>query len=95
MPEWSVEERTHYQMYENTTEGTPLSPVMDSPESLAKWLVDNEANAGGGEKASYKGWLRVCVGGFAPSGISVGGGPFVNGVDGVLAFEDDDELAPS
>lgn len=67
MPEWSDAERTHIQMYEDTTEGTPISPVMKTPEELARWLVDNNASAFGGQTASYEGWLRVAQGGFAPS----------------------------
>lgn len=80
MPDWTESERTHYQMYETVTEGTPISPVMDSPESLARWLTDNEANAGAGATASYDGWLRVCKGGYAPSFV-MAGGVFGNGVD--------------
>lgn len=34
MPDWPEAERTHYQMYENTSEGTPISPVMATPEDL-------------------------------------------------------------
>lgn len=28
MPEWAEKEKTHYQMYEICSEGTPISPVM-------------------------------------------------------------------
>lgn len=67
MPEWKPEERTHYQMYEDTTEGTPISPVMESPEALARWLVDNRASVFGmGTQASYEQWLWLCNGGWAP-----------------------------
>src|SRR5262245_47231794 len=69
MPDWPEAERTHFQMYENTTEGTPISPVMDSPESLARWLADNGASAFGGMTADYEAWLRVCRGGYAPSAV--------------------------
>lgn len=82
MPTWKDEERTHYQMYENTSEGTPISPVKDSPESLARWLADNEASAFGNMTADYESWLRVCRGGYAPSAIiSVGG--ITSGVQGM------------
>lgn len=30
-------------------------------------MTDNEASACGDQGASYKGWLRVCRGGYAPS----------------------------
>jgi hypothetical protein len=67
-PVWT-EEPTHYMMYENTTEGTPISPAFATPEELAQWLVDNGASAFGGETASYKGWLATVRGGYAPSAI--------------------------
>lgn len=80
MPEWPESERTHFQMYETTTEGTPISPVMESPEALARWLADNNASAFGGMTASYESWLRVCLGGYAPSAVMVGG-IFTSGVE--------------
>lgn len=67
MPEWTDEHRTHFQMYEDTTEGTPISPVMPDPESLARWLADNNASAFAGQTATYEQWLAVCKGGWAPS----------------------------
>ncbi len=45
MPEWRKGEKTHIQMYENISEGTPISPVMETPEALAQWCVDNEITA--------------------------------------------------
>ncbi len=38
MPNWPTEERTHYQYYEDTSDGTPLSPVFDTAEKVAAWL---------------------------------------------------------
>lgn len=57
MPDWPAEERTHWQLYENTTEGTPLSPVMATPEDLARWLADTAANAGAGMRVDYETWF--------------------------------------
>ena len=45
MPDWPESERTHFQMYETTSEGTPISPPMESQESLTRWLADNNASA--------------------------------------------------
>lgn len=74
MPNWKKEEKTHYQMYENTSEGTPISPPLASSEELAKWLTDNSANAGGGGTATYEQWLKICVdGGRAPTFILTNG----------------------
>jgi hypothetical protein len=67
MPEFPYGSCTHYQMYETCTEGSPISPVMDSPESLARWLADNGASSFGSATSTYEQWLRVCGGGFAPS----------------------------
>lgn len=66
-PEWTDEVRTHFQMYESTSEGTPISPVMETPEELARWLVEHNAPAFAGVTADYEAWLRVAQGGYAPS----------------------------
>lgn len=81
MPDWPDEQRTHLMMYETTSEGTPISPAFETPEELARWLADTGASAFGGSTASYEGWLRVAQGGYAPSAVSVNGGPLVSGVD--------------
>jgi len=68
-PEWPEETRTHLQMYEATSEGTPISPVMKTPEELAHWLVDNNASSFASHTASYEAWLRVANGGYACSAV--------------------------
>lgn len=40
-PDWPKEEITHFQMYEDVTEGTPVSPVFATREELARWLANN------------------------------------------------------
>ena len=78
MPDWPEAERTHLMMYEDTTEGTPISPAFLTPEELARWLVDNGASSFGSSTGSYEGWLAVAQGGWAPSmivtpaGITIG-----------------------
>lgn len=72
-PDWPAEQRTHLMMYEDTSEGTPISPAFATAEELARWLVDNNASAFGNDTASYEGWLRVARGGFACSAIVVNG----------------------
>jgi hypothetical protein len=66
-PDWPEETRTHLMMYEDTSEGTPISPAFETPEELARWLADNKASAFGSETATYEDWLHVCRGGYAPS----------------------------
>lgn len=63
MPNWPAEERTHLMMYEDTSEGTPISPAFATPEELARWLSDNGTSAFGNDTASYEAWLRVARGG--------------------------------
>jgi hypothetical protein len=80
MPVWPAEECTHLMMYENTTEGTPISPSFPTPEQLARWLVANNASAFGLETGNYEGWLCVAKGGYAPSMV-ISGGIAQSGVD--------------
>lgn len=67
MPDWPEAERTHLMMYEDTSEGTPISPAFATPEELARWLTDNGASAFADMTASYERWLAVAKGGWAPS----------------------------
>ncbi len=67
MPDWPVERRTHWQMYEDTTEGTPISPVFETPESLARWLADTGAPAFADMTAAYDQWLAMIQNGSAVS----------------------------
>lgn len=80
MPNWPAEQRTHLMMYEDTSEGTPISPAFETPEELAQWLVDNKASVCGSITGSYEGWLRVARGGWAPSMVASVAG-IVSGVD--------------
>lgn len=80
MPQWPKAKRTHYQMYEDTTEGTPISPVMASPEELARWLADNGASAFAGHTATHEEWLAMIGFGSAPTFGGVVGGEIESGV---------------
>ena len=66
MPNWADAERTHFMMYEDTSEGTPISPAFATPEELARWLADTGASSFGNSTASYETWLAICKGGWAP-----------------------------
>ena len=87
MPSWPEEEKTHYMMYENTSEGTPISPAFGAPEELARWLADTGASAFGRETASYEAWLRVCHGGYAPSCVFISGQGIISGVEALEGEE--------
>lgn len=58
-PEIRIEplEGPGWQMWEAVTEGSPISPVCDSAESLAHWLADNKVGASGGMTATQEEWL--------------------------------------
>lgn len=73
MPDWPAEQRTHLMMYENTSEGTPISPAFATPEELARWLADNGASSFGSDTATYEQWLSVAKGGWAPSLVITNG----------------------
>jgi hypothetical protein len=57
---WTDGERTHLQMYDIRSGGIPVSPVMESPEVLARWLSENPDQPG--IAATYEVWLAVCHG---------------------------------
>lgn len=80
MPDWPAEQRTHLMMYEDTSEGTPISPAFATPEELARWLVDNGASSFGSDTATYEQWLRVAQGGWAPSMVYTPQTGLVSGV---------------
>ena len=67
MPDFPAAERTHHQMYETTSEGTPISPILATPEALAQWLADHKASAFGPMTATYEEWLAMIHDGSAPS----------------------------
>jgi hypothetical protein len=87
MPDWPDEERTHWQMYENVSEGTPISPVCASAEELAHWLADNNANAGCRMVATYEQWLDTCIRGFSMSLMITPDNRLVSGVEGMCKTE--------
>jgi len=86
MPEWPEEVATHLMMYEDTSEGTPISPAFATPEELARWLADNNASAFANDTATYEQWLSTCKRGWAVSAVMVAGGPMTSGVAGMDAF---------
>jgi hypothetical protein len=59
-----------WQMWETTSEGSPMSPVFKTPEELARWLADTGASAFAGMTATYDEWLgTITVSGGAPSAV--------------------------
>ena len=67
-----------YQIWQDVSEGGPVSPVFRKPEDLAKWMDENDNSVT--RDTTYEGWLRfIKEGGSAPSFIS-GGGRLGSGV---------------
>lgn len=80
MPDWPLAERTHLQMYETCSEGTPISPVMETPEELARWLADNGASAFGASTATYEEWLTTIRRGWSTGAVLEPGRGLLSGV---------------
>lgn len=51
-----------YQLWSTTTEGTPMSPVFETPELLATWLYENNASVFGSSTATYGQWMKFILG---------------------------------
>lgn len=50
-----------WQMWETTSEGSPVSPVFDTAEELARWCTDNETMFGE-QRGTYEQWLGIVHG---------------------------------
>ena len=87
MPEFPEKKMTHYQMYETCSEGTPISPVMETPEELARWLADNNASAFGAQSATYDEWLNTIKEGSCPSFYITKDYGIISGVSATLAMK--------
>ncbi len=76
-----------YQLWETTSEGSPISPVFAEPEPLARWLSGNRQDTID-HNTSYETWLSFITGpGWAPTLIGASEG-LVAGVQGVTAMEE-------
>lgn len=74
-----------YQLWETTSEGSPMSPVFEKPEELAFWLEKNKASSFGKETCTYEQWLNFIVGpGWAPSAVMTTGKGLTSGVAAVI-----------
>jgi len=84
MPTFPEGTATMLMMYEDTSEGTPISPAFETPEKLAQWLANTGASAFGDMTATYEQWLATCKSGWAVSAVMQGG----RMMSGVEAFAD-------
>lgn len=73
-PKWGDEERTHYQVYETVSEGTPVTPAFATKEELANYLIDygdywdQERGDSGWDRANAEHFVERE---WSPSGIMV------------------------
>lgn len=82
MPVFTEEEAVGWQMYETCSEGTPISPVMKSPEDLADWLFENKADAFADMTATRAGWLSTITSKHGSiSAVLVPGRGIISGVE--------------
>ena len=82
-----------WQMWETTSDGSPISPVFATPEELATWLADTRASSFGPITNDYDTWLKMIVGsGWAPSAVlSPGTKTMHSGVAAAASWEDEKE----
>lgn len=64
-----------WQLWETVSEGSPISPVFDSPEGLARWMASPEYTWGVSQPMEYESALRFVTGdGWAPSMVLTSSG---------------------
>lgn len=87
-----IPEGPGWQMWETTSEGSPISPVFDTPEKLARWLADTGAKTFGPMTTDYETWLKMIKGpGWAPSATMSPETGFISGVETAASWADKDE----
>ena len=76
-----------WQMWETTSEGSPISPVFAAPEELARWLADNGASTFGSDTTTYEKWLGMIENSGYAFTFGISNGVMKSGVD--MAAETD------
>lgn len=62
-----------WQMWETTSEGSPISPPCETAWQLAKWLAGTGAYTNGNDTATADEWLAMIQDGYAPSMVAIDG----------------------
>jgi hypothetical protein len=77
-----------WQLWEDVTEGSPVSPVFATAEELATWLSTPGNDTSSTRGTSYESWLKFLTGtGWAPSMVMTSSG-IVSGVQFAAGQED-------
>jgi hypothetical protein len=69
LPVWPIELRTHFQMYETESAGTPLTPVLPCIEGVARWCVEHRVFAFGAKATGYEQWLLMAKTSLSTAGV--------------------------
>jgi hypothetical protein len=69
-----------WQLWETVSEGSPISPVFDSAEELARWMASPAYTWGAARPMAYSAALKFVQAGWAPTGFGDAGG-FHDGAD--------------
>ena len=81
-PRWKAGWRTHYQLYETVSEGTPISPVCATIADLIDWCVAHPNVWVGTENMTREGWQRFFArGGRAPTAMVTPTHGFESGIE--------------
>lgn len=67
-----------WQLWETVSEGSPISPVFDTPEKLAQWLAAGGVGKWRMNQTTYDQWLKMITVGWCPSAMTVNG-KFIEG----------------
>lgn len=78
-----------WQLWETVSEGSPISPVFTTAEELAQWMTTPAYSWGASKHSqlSYEGALAFVKAGWAPSGMTLPGRGFVDGVQAIGELE--------
>ncbi len=71
-----------WQLWETVSEGSPISPVFETAEELARWMTENRCTVNG-PMSSYETALRFVQAGWAPSFMASAGTGLVTGAEWV------------
>ena len=84
MPQWAADHTSAYQLYETTSEGTPVSPVFATEDEMVDWLTRPQPIGFGGDvitmgRDAARAFVRARYG--APTAI-IGSNGVVSGLEG-------------
>ena len=79
-------EESGYQVWQDTTEGGPVSPVFESPKDLATWMVENDDSIT--KDTTYEQWLKFIETESSAPSMIMSGGTIGSGVSKLMEEEE-------